>query len=243
MSTQFDSIYHGTGTVLGKIRFAAVGIAWKALDSEENIIIQASEIKYCQWLRVSRNFQMRVILKENRRRETFDGFLREDHDKVSQLVTQHYKVQLETKEISVKGWNWGSTDVQGTDLAFVVSNRTAFEVPLRTVANSNIAGRTEVSLEFSTAPAASTSKSKKGRPDELTEIRFYVPGTRTKSDDDDEVDNKDDDEEVSAAQAFHDLIKEKADIGQVIGDVLVSFSEVNIQTPRQVHISCCYQTF
>jgi hypothetical protein len=122
----------------------------------------------------------------------------------------------------------------------VVSNRTAFEVPLRSVANSNIAGRTEVSLEFSTAPAASTSKSKKGRPDELTEIRFYVPGTHTKGDDDDADvdDNKDDDEEVSAAQAFHDLIKEKADIGQVIGDVLVSFSEVNIQTPRQVDTSC-----
>lgn len=117
----------------------------------------------------------------------------------------------------------------------MVSNRTAFEVPLRSVANSNIAGRTEVSLEFSTAPTASASKSRKGRPDELTEIRFYVPGTHTKGDDDDadvEDGNKDDDEEVSAAQAFHDLIKEKADIGQVIGDVLVSFSEVNIQTPR-----------
>ncbi|KAG8780726.1 FACT complex subunit, partial [Ceratobasidium sp. 428] len=180
---------------------------------------------------VARNFQLRVILKEDRRRETFDGFLREDHDKVSQLVTQHYKVQLETKEISVKGWNWGTTDIQGTDLAFVVSNRTAFEVPLRSVANSNIAGRTEVSLEFSTAPTAPTSKSRKGRPDELTEIRFYVPGTHTKDDDDADVDNND--EEVSAAQAFHDLIKERADIGQVTGDVLVSFSEVNIQTPRQ----------
>lgn len=118
----------------------------------------------------------------------------------------------------------------------MVSNRTAFEVPLRSVANSNIAGRTEVSLEFSAAPAAAeASKSRKGRPDELTEIRFYVPGTHTKGDDDEDEDgNKDDDEEVSAAQAFHDLIKEKADIGQVIGDVLVSFSEVNIQTPRQV---------
>jgi structure-specific recognition protein 1 len=120
----------------------------------------------------------------------------------------------------------------GSDLAFIVSNRTAFEVPLRSVANSNIAGRTEVSLEFSTAPTAPTTKSKKGRPDELTEIRFYVPGTHTKEDDDEG--GKDDDEEVSAAQAFHDLIKDKADIGQVTGDVLVSFSEVNIQTPRYV---------
>ncbi|QRV77666.1 structure-specific recognition protein 1 [Ceratobasidium sp. AG-Ba] len=242
MSTQFDSIYHGTGNLLGKIRFAAVGIAWKALDSEENVMIQAGDIKYCQWLRVARNFQLRVILKENRRRETFDGFLREDHEKVSQLVTQHYKVQLETKEISVKGWNWGSTDVQGNDLAFIISNRTAFEVPLRSITNSNIAGRTEVSLEFSTAgPSASAGKSKKGRPDELTEIRFYVPGTHTKDDDDE--DPTKDDEEVSAAQAFHDMIKEKADIGQVTGDVLVSFSEVNIQTPRGRYDIDMFPTF
>ncbi|CAE6413880.1 unnamed protein product [Rhizoctonia solani] len=233
MTTQFDSIYHGTGVELGKIRFAPAGIAWKALEGEDSIMIQAGDIKYCQWLRVSRNFQLRLILKENRRRETFDGFLREDHDKVSQLVTQHYKTQLETKEISVKGWNWGSTDVQGSDLAFIISNRTAFEVPLRAVANSNIAGRTEVSLEFNMNTPASQPKSKKGRPDELSEIRFYVPGTH----------EGDDDEEVSAAQAFHDLIKDKADIGQVIGDVLVSFSEVNIQTPRGRYDIDMFPTF
>ncbi|KAH7336961.1 FACT complex subunit POB3 [Rhizoctonia solani] len=235
MTTQFDSIYHGTGVELGKIRFAPAGIAWKALESEQSIMIQAADIKYCQWLRVARNFQLRLILKENRRRETFDGFLREDHDKVSQLVTQHYKTQLETKEISVKGWNWGTTDVQGSDLAFMVSNRTAFEVPLRSVANSNIAGRTEVSLEFATAASTSAQpKSKKGRPDELTEIRFYVPGTH---------EGEGEDEDVSAAQAFHDLIKEKADIGQVTGEVLVSFSEVNIQTPRGRYDIDMFPTF
>ncbi|QRW20212.1 structure-specific recognition protein 1 [Rhizoctonia solani] len=214
MTTQFDSIYHGTGLNLG-IRFAPAGIAWKALEGEGSIMIQAGDIKYCQWLRVSRNFQLRLILKENRRRETFDGFLREDHDKVSQLVTQHYKTQLETKEISVKGWNWGSTDVQGSDLAFIISNRTAFEIPLRSVANSNIAGRTEVSLEFNMSNPTSQPKSKKGRPDELSEIRFYVPGTH---------EGDGDDEDVSAAQAFHDLIKDKADIGQVTGDVLVNLA-------------------
>ncbi|CAE6427699.1 unnamed protein product [Rhizoctonia solani] len=235
MTTQFDSIYHGTGVELGKIRFAPAGIAWKALEGEDSIMIQAADIKYCQWLRVSRNFQLRLILKENRRRETFDGFLREDHDKVSQLVTQHYKVQLETKEISVKGWNWGSTDVQGKSTALHFPSPSS-PIPLRSVANSNIAGRTEVSLEFATSTPTSTQpKSKKGRPDELTEIRFYVPGTHEGE--------GDDEEDVSAAQAFHDLIKDKADIGQVIGDVLVSFSEVNIQTPRGRYDIDMFPTF
>jgi hypothetical protein len=40
-----------TSLIWTEIRFAAVGIAWKALDSEDNVMIQAGDIKYCQWLR------------------------------------------------------------------------------------------------------------------------------------------------------------------------------------------------
>lgn len=121
----------------------------------------------------------------------------------------------------------------GQDLAFLVSNKTAFELPLTNVANSNIAGRTEVSLEFA---AQSSGKKSRNAPDEMVEIRFYVPGTHTKergSDaGSDKSDNEDDGEEISAAQAFHDLVKEKAELGQVSGDIILSFDEVNVLTPR-----------
>jgi structure-specific recognition protein 1 len=145
-------------------------------------------------------------------------------------------VQLEIKDVAFKGWNWGVTDIQGRDLVFLVSNKTAFELPLNQVANSNIAGRTEVSLEF--VPSSSGGKkASRNAPDEMVEIRFYVPGTHTKlrgseagsqkSDAEDE-----DGEEVSAAQAFHDAIKDKAEIGQVSGDLVLSFEEVLVLTPR-----------
>jgi len=42
----------------------------------------------------------------------------------------------------------------------------------------------------------------------------------------------DDDDETPAAQAFHDMIKEKADIGQVTGEGIASFAEVTVLTPR-----------
>ncbi len=103
-------------------------------------------------------------------------------------------------------------------------------LPLPNVANSNIAGRTEVSLEFAT-PAGRKSS----RHDELTEIRFYVPGTTTKergSDAGSQKSDNEDEEEVSAAQAFHDAVKEKAEIGQVAGDIILSFEEVLVLTPR-----------
>jgi structure-specific recognition protein 1 len=104
-------------------------------------------------------------------------------------------------------------------------------LPLRHVANSNIAGRTEVSLEF--ANPSSTSK----KVDELVEIRFYVPGTHTKTRGSDagsqQSDAEEDDgEEISAAQAFHDAIKDKAEIGQVAGDIILGFEEVLVLTPR-----------
>lgn len=128
------------------------------------------------------------------------------------------------------------TSVSGQDLAFLVSNKTAFELPLSQVANSNIAGRTEVSLEF--APAApSGKKASRGASDEMVEIRFYVPGTQARTRGSDAGSQKSDDEEgegeeMSAAQAFHDAVKDKADIGQVSGDLVLSFEEVLILTPR-----------
>ena len=67
------------------------------------------------------------------------------------------------------------------------------------------------------------------------EIRFYVPGTTTKdtgSDAADEDAPDGDGEETSAAQAFHDAIKEKAELGEVSGDVIINFEEVLVLTPR-----------
>ncbi|KIM41048.1 hypothetical protein M413DRAFT_72548 [Hebeloma cylindrosporum] len=240
MTTQFDRIYHGTSPELGKFRVAPSGMAWKGVESEGVTAIPNTDIKWCQWLRVARQFQLRVGLKDHKK-EKFEGFAREDHDKLATILKNHFGITLETREVSFKGWNWGVTDFQGNDLAFTISDKIAFELPLRYVANSNIAGKTEVSLEFSNLTPAGGSKSggaAKQIGDELTEIRFFVPGTLSKlkgaagSDDGSQKSDDDDEEEISAAQVFHDNIKEKAEIGQVTGDMILSFEEVLVLTPR-----------
>src|ERR1700761_2147774 len=112
-----------------EMRIAAQGLAWKAVATEDGgtqsqIAIPGVDIKWAQWLRVARNFQLRVGLSKDaksksksgsdeRRRETFDGFVREDYDKISNLLKQHYDITLETKDVIFKGWNWGATDFQG----------------------------------------------------------------------------------------------------------------------------------
>lgn len=123
----------------------------------------------------------------------------------------------------------------------MVSNRPSFEIPLDTVANSNIAGKTEVSVEF----ALSDQKSKKPSKaiDELAEIRFYIPGTQTKEDAEDKNSDAEEEVETSAAQAFHDTIREKAEIGQVAGETIVSFDEVLVTTPRGRYDIDMFPTF
>jgi len=70
----------------------------------------------------------------------------------------------------------------------------------------------------------------------VAEIRFYVPGTQAKGSRSDggsqKSDAEDEGEDISSAQAFHNTIKERAEIGQATGDIILSFEEVLVLTPR-----------
>jgi len=197
--TQFDKIYHGVAAELGKFRMANQGVAWKALEGESSIAIPQGDIKWAEWIRVARNFQLRIGLSTSkatgknseRTRETFDGFQRDDQEKVGKLLKQFYDIVLEIRDTTFKGWNWGATDFRGQDLAFLVSNKTVFELPLSSVTNSNMAGKAEVSLEFSNSRAVNGSGRKPARaPDELVEMRFYIPGTRIRQADSEDEDGE-----------------------------------------------------
>jgi hypothetical protein len=61
-----------------EFRIAASGMAWKGAESEGVTAMAAGDIKWAQWVRVARNFQLRIGMKDHRR-EKFDGFMREVH--------------------------------------------------------------------------------------------------------------------------------------------------------------------
>jgi structure-specific recognition protein 1 len=153
--------------------------------------------------------------------------------------------------------DWG----KGQDLAFLVSNKTIFEIPLSTVSNSNIAGRTEVSLEFSGANGFEKKIGK--QPDELAEIRFYVPGSskdlgsdiedvpkkkKTQQDGEaegEDIDSDEEEEEQTAAQQFHTLVRDRASISNqtAAGSLIVSFEDILISTPRGRYDVDLYKDF
>jgi len=129
------------------------------------------------------------------------------------------------------------------EVTFSVLGKPSFELPLSAIANSNIAGKNEVALEFNPPPPPQTDNKDLSRrvPDDLVEMRFYVPGLSIRSkgsdagsDAEDEVDVDEEGNEISAAEMMHNQIKEKADIGAVIGESIVLFEDVLILTPRYV---------
>lgn len=47
----FENIFHGLSTTLGRIRLAAVGLAWQSADKEQTVTVPVGDIKYLQWIR------------------------------------------------------------------------------------------------------------------------------------------------------------------------------------------------
>ena len=151
----------------------------------------------------------------------------------------------------MRGWNWGKGEFGKAELAFNVQNRPAFEIPYSEISNTNLAGKNEVSVEFS-LPAdgnetgtnghlgGARAKGRKtgGARDQLTEMRFYIPGTTTKKTKDENGDDMSVDgeevEEQNAANLFYDTLMEKAEIGEVAGDTYATFLDVLHLTPRYV---------
>jgi structure-specific recognition protein 1 len=67
-------------------------MAWKATESEKVITVATSTIKWAQWLRVAKNYQLRIGTmveskngSKDQHKEKFDGFQREVGRKTKNL--------------------------------------------------------------------------------------------------------------------------------------------------------------
>ena len=58
-----------------------------------------------------------------------------------------YHLDMLDRELSVKGWNWGTAKFEGSVLGFEVGKNDAFEIPLSNV-NQCLSGKNEITLEF-----------------------------------------------------------------------------------------------
>lgn len=238
MNTDFDKIYLNQSRAGGRMRIADLGLGWKALAASNGngangnapFLLPLEEILASHWSRSLRGYELRVQTK-NQGVVMLDGFDQDDFNKLKQELQRNFHVTLEHREHSLRGWNWGSTDLARNELIFHVNNKPGFEIPYREISNSNLTGKNEVAVEFNLDAEDHVG-------DELVEMRFYVPGVvenETKKEvksEDGEIKEEDQTEELNAALVFYEQLKDKADIGQVAGDAIVSFLDVLFLTPR-----------
>ncbi|KAJ2354173.1 FACT complex subunit, partial [Coemansia sp. RSA 2673] len=192
----FSDIYLATEPYVksvGQVRIGASGIGWKAAEGEAEALqgvnipglsmpagmlaLQREDLRRLQWQRVARGYGLRIYTKSGTLHK-LDGFTADDYEQLRDAVKRFFSgLTLEVRDISFKGWNWGKTDFEGSDMSFRVENRPMFDLPMAYVSNTNLANKNEVSVEFQPPRATGKGTKRKGAPDELVEVRFYVPGT------------------------------------------------------------------
>ncbi|WPG98108.1 fact complex subunit pob3 [Acrodontium crateriforme] len=241
----FDDIYLDLSKQPGKCRLADSGLGWKP-QGGQTFTLDKSEFISAQWSRASRGHELKIYARVAGVVQ-LDGFRGEDFETLQKCFKVWYGVDLVQKEHALRGWNWGKGELGRNELTFNVRNQPAFEIPYTEISNTNLAGKNEVAVEFSLSGDGEDSgtngnlggargKGKKmgGAVDQLTEMRFYIPGTETrkgKNEDGDEADGAED-EEHNAANLFYEALMDKADIGEVAGDTYATFLDILHLTPR-----------
>jgi structure-specific recognition protein 1 len=249
----FNDIYLDLSKQPGKCRLAESGLGWKWPGSEKSFTLDKSEFISAQWSRAARGYELKILAR-NAGVVQLDGFKQEDYETIQKCFKVWYGVELVQKEHALRGWNWGKGEMGRNELTFNVRNQPAFEIPFSEISNTNLAGKNEVAVEFS-LPAdgeetgtnghlgGARAKGRKmgGAVDQLTEMRFYIPGTETRrgkkkgdGEDGEEMDGEDGagDQEQSAAQLFYETLMDKAEIGEVAGETFATFLEILHLTPR-----------
>lgn len=169
--------------------------------------------------------------------------LSQDYERLSKIFKNWYSTNLEQKEHSLRGWNWGKAEFGKAELTFNVQNRPSFEIPYSEISNTNLAGRNEIAVEFAVGDGGKANghngASHKGKKstagkDQLVEMRFYIPGTTTRKEAEGDDAGSDAEEEKNAVTLFYDTLIEKAEIGETAGDTIATFLDVLHLTPRFV---------
>lgn len=148
--------------------------------------ISASDMEMVNYQKFIGTWGLRIFLK-NGTLHRFKGFKESDQEKVAKFFSVNYKKDMLEKELSLKGWNWGTAKFNGSVLSFDVGHHTAFEIPLYDVSQCNT-GKNEVTLEFHQNDDAPVS---------LMEMRFHIPVS-------DSVDQ-------DPVEAFHQQVREDLD--------------------------------
>ncbi|XP_045447879.1 FACT complex subunit Ssrp1 [Melitaea cinxia] len=208
------------GTMVpGRLKMTDQSIVFKNSKTGKVEQISANDIDLVNFQKFIGSWGLRLFLK-NGTLHRYGGFKEGEQEKVAKFFKSNYNKDMLEKELSLKGWNWGTAKFNGAVLSFNVGSNTAFEIPLHYVSQCNT-GKNEVTLEF---------HQNDDTPVSLMEMRFHIPTNELAGD-------------MDAVEAFHQQVMNKASVISVSGDAIAIFRELQCLTPRGRYDIKVFQTF
>lgn len=201
----------------GKLKMTDTAIVFKNEKTGKVEQINASDIDLINFQKFVGNFGLRVFMK-NGLLHRFIGFTG-DEQKIADFVKKNYKLDMLEKELSMRGWNWGTVHFKGSVLSFDIENKTSFEIPLNHVSQCN-SGKNEVTVEFHRNDDAPVS---------LMEMRFHIPTSESA--------------ETDPVEAFQEQVMKQASVISATGDAIAIFREIHCLTPRGRYDIKVFQSF
>lgn len=218
-SLEFNNVFHEERGALSACRltFRPQQIIFKNIRTGKPMTVPADQIKSIAWQRFASDHGVRLLMK-NGTLHRFDGLRPSDQDKIRQYVERNYEAELETKELSLKGLNWGSTQFEGEALSFNIDNSgTAFEIPLNAVSDCT-SSKNEVIFSFHHNDDATVG---------MTDMRLYMPPGGGEE----------------AIKSFVEKVLSRASVIKVTGSSIATFTELQCLTPRGRYDIKLFPTF
>lgn len=120
---QYEKIYHSLSSKLGRIRLAEKGLGWKSNSDGKMVSISGNDISNVSWKRMCRGYEIAFLLKDgtafrfnNFKKEVYSyNFLiwLQDFDELKKAIKDFYRLNVDVKELSLKGWNFGKVELDG----------------------------------------------------------------------------------------------------------------------------------
>lgn len=203
----------------GKLKLTDQNIIFKNSKTGKVEQISSSDFEAVNFQSFAGTWGIRLFLK-NGTLHRYVGFKESEKDKIAKFFSSTYKMDMLEKELSMKGWNWGTAKFNGSVLSFDVGPNSAFEIPLNYVSQCT-AGKNEITMEFHQNDDAPVS---------LMEMRFFIPANELAGD-------------VDPVEAFQQRVMDKASVINVSGDAIAIFREIHCLTPRGRYDIKIFQTF
>jgi len=189
-----------------RLTFRPQQIIFKNIKTGKPMSVPVDQIKSISWQRFASNHGIRLLM-QNGNLHRFDGLRPTEYDKIKQYVERNYQLNLETKDLSLKGFNWGSTQFEGEALSFNIDGSgTAFEIPLNAVSDCT-SSKNEVILSFHHNDDATVG---------MTDMRLYMPPGGGEE----------------AIKSFVEKVLSRASVIKVTGQSIATFAELQCLTPR-----------